>query len=379
MTFQLLNMNLKKSLTSLVFILIILSGTAYYLAFENPQALNFFKKAPFIRSTSSENIKETTKQSVVEEESSVIKVVEETSPAVVSVVAKVTGYDFFSGPYTEESGIGTGFIVRKDGLIFTNKHVVDDERLEYSVALKNGKEIYPVKEIVKDPTQDFAIIKIEADNLTTVDLGDSDSLKVGQTVIAIGNALGRFTNTVTKGVVSGLGRGIEAGGGGFSAGEYLDDVIQTDAALNPGNSGGPLVNLAGQVIGINVAISASGQSIGFAVPINSVKKALTSYEEKGKITRPLLGVSYMVVDQSTAKLRNIPQGAFVQEVIKDSAAENAGIRQGDIITKINGKALADGFTLAGAIRGLNVGDDIKVAIYREGETIVVSVKLGEAG
>ena len=228
-------------------------------------------------------------QTVVNEESVVIKVAEEVSPSVVTVSVqtpprRVLQFDPCGGGFSQkiEAGqtqdIGTGFVVTQDGLIVTNKHVVSLSGATYKVITKDNTE-YEVKEIHTDPANDIAIIKIEASELTPVDLGDSSNLKVGQFVIAIGTALGEFRHTVTTGVISGLGRGITAGSAYQGYIEKLDDVIQTDAAINPGNSGGPLVNSAGQVIGINVAVASGAQNIGFSIPVNVVKEALTKFSQ----------------------------------------------------------------------------------------------------
>jgi S1-C subfamily serine protease len=210
-------------------------------------------------------------------------------------------------------------------------------------------------------------------------MGDSTKLKVGQFVIAIGTALGEFRHTVTTGVVSGLGRGITAGSPLEGAVEKLDNVIQTDAAINPGNSGGPLLDSAGQVIGVNTAVSAEGQNIGFAIPINVIKEAIDNFNKTGQFNRPYIGVRYRIIDLKTAMQYEIPQGAYVQQVIADSPAEKAGIKEGDVIVKIDGQKLAtDENSLTKAIAGRKVGDRIKVELWSDGETREVTVTLEEA-
>ena len=245
---------LKKLSTVLIIVLLLIVGGVFGVAYKYPtqtrSAIASFMSTRF-GITSSTTINQP--QIVVEEESAVINAVGKVSSSVVSVVASQTGINPFSGETsTREQGIGTGFIVDASGVILTNKHVVSDSTISYTVLLKD-KTSFAVKKVYLDPVNDLAIIKVDATGLTPVTLGDSSTLKVGQTVIAIGNALGRFDNTVTKGVVSALGRGITASSGNpFSnQSESLEDVIQTDASLNPGNSGGPLANLSGQVIGIN--------------------------------------------------------------------------------------------------------------------------------
>jgi len=235
-----------------------------------------------------------------------------------------------------------------------------------------------VEKIYRDPINDLAILQIAGgDKLKTLELGDSDSLKVGQFVIAIGTALGEFRHTVTTGVVSGLGRGIVAGDG-FSDFEQLDNVIQTDAAINPGNSGGPLLNSAGQVIGVNVAVSSSGENIGFALPINVVRESLENFEATGRFSRPMLGVSYRMVSKDTAILNEVPEGAYVIDVMAGSSADEAGIKPGDIITEVDGQKVGEiKGGLANVINTKKVGDQVSVKLWREGEMREFAVILKE--
>jgi len=358
---------------TLAIIFLLLAASLNYLG---PQVEHFWEtfKDSFTQiQTRTEII---TEKKVVSEESAVIDVVEKASPAVVSIVAKQVVFSPFSGVEAEESGIGTGFIVESDGLILTNRHVVAAENARYRVVLKDGTD-YPVEEIHRDPFVDLAILKIRARGLPTVKLGDSSQLKVGQTVIAIGNALGRFTNTVTVGVVSGIGRGITASSG-FGKSEVLDDVIQTDAALNPGNSGGPLLNLSGEVIGINVATTSGAENIGFSIPVNAVKPVLADFKAKGRIVRPFLGVEYVIVTEDLSVLRKLPQGAFIQRVVEGTPAEEAGLKAGDIIIKVDGEDINEKNTLAQAIRKHKVGDSLRLTIDRNGRQLELTAVLGEA-
>jgi serine protease Do len=339
-----------------------------------------------------------TTQKVVTEENVVIDVAEKVSPSVVTVGIKTTAtvrkpmvFDPFStdpfgfmrgqGGFQQqniEEDIGSGFVIAKDGLIVTNKHVVSDTTAAYKVVTNDNKE-YVVQKIYRDPVNDLAILKVDATGLKPIELGDSSKLKVGQFVVAIGTALGEFRHTVTTGVVSGLGRGITAGSM-FEGAEKLDNVIQTDAAINPGNSGGPLINSSGQVIGVNTAVSASGQNIGFALPINVVKDAINTFNTTGQFSRPYLGVRYRAVDRNTALANGVPQGAYVQSVITDSPADKVGITAGDIITKIGGVTLngADTNNLAGEIGKKKVGDKVDIELWREEKTVNVIVTLEEA-
>lgn len=329
---------------------------------------------------------------VLREESLVIDVVEKVSPSVVTVGVKKTvlrsleidlfdPFGFFRRPQREEKieqDIGTGFIISADGMIVTNKHVVADSKAEYKVITKDDQE-YRVSKIYRDPVNDLAILKVGANGLKPVELGDSDNLKVGQFVIAIGTALGEFRHTVTTGVVSGLGRGITAGDPFSGYVERLDNVIQTDAAINPGNSGGPLLNSSGQVIGVNVAVSQAGENIGFAIPINVIKESLENFEATGRFVRPFLGVRYKMISRDLALLNDVPEGAYIVEVVEDSAAEQAGLQEGDIITKINGQAVRekDG-GLAKIISSKKVGERIEIEIWRDGETIKLTATLEES-
>jgi len=313
-------------------------------------------------------------QRIVEEESETIDVVEKVSPSVVSIVIKSVNIDFFSGSaMTYESGIGTGFIVDPNGLIITNSHVVNESSAEYSVVLKDGTT-YEVDRIHLDNYSDIAILEITARSLPTVEFGDSDSLKVGQRAVAIGNALGKFDNTVTAGVVSGIAREVQASSG-FGQAKTYESVIQTDAALNPGNSGGPLLNSSGQVIGVNVATTMGAENIGFAIPVNVVKPILESFIENGKIVRPYLGVSYVVITKEISSLRDMPAGAYVSTVIPDSPADEAGLQRGDIITKIGDEDITGENSLSEIINKSKVGDRLQITIDREGREIVVSVTL----
>ena len=311
------------------------------------------------------------------EESAVIDVVEKASPAVVSILADTVEFDLNRGPVQSQQGIGTGFIIDPSGIILTNNHVVSDRTIKYTVLTKDNKK-FSVKKIDSDPGNDFAIIKIDAKNLPALKLGDSDSLRVGQKVIAIGNALGRFTNTVTVGVVSGIGRGVTASDSLGVSQETLENVIQTDAALNPGNSGGPLLDLSGNVVGINFAVSQAAENIGFVIPVNRVKPIISQYQKTGKIVRPYMGVSYQIISKDVASVQGIPEGAFIRQVVPEAAADQAGVRTGDIITKIDDQEVNETNTLSSILSKYKVGDTVELLINRDGRNIKLKLKLGEA-
>ncbi len=263
-----------------------------------------------------------------------------------------------------QKDIGTGFVVDKNGLVVTNKHVVSDFEAEYVIIDQKDKE-FKVGRIYRDPINDLAILKIDGLNLPSLELDDSDKLRVGQSVIAIGTALGEFRHTVTTGVISGLGRGIEAGSV-FGETEFLEGVIQTDAAINFGNSGGPLLNNQGQVIGVNVAMTSGAQNIGFAIPINVIKTSLENFNTTGQFDRPLLGISYQMISEKSAILNEVPQGAYVVEVVEGYAAFKEGLKAGDIITELDGQSLKDN-DLVKLVNKKKIGDQVKIKYWSGGE------------
>ena len=329
---------------------------------------------------------------VVGEESMVVEVVEKNKKAVVTVTAvgQTRGgivfdpFDLFNlglreqEPETVEQDIGTGFVVnKKEGLVVSNKHVVSQAGVEYKVVGYDGTE-YEVTEIYRDPVNDIAIVQVEGEgDLDEVSLGDSSILKVGQRVVAIGTALGEFRQTVTSGVISGLGRGIEAGDSLAGYVEEIENVIQTDAAINPGNSGGPLLNSSGEVIGVNVAVAGGAENIGFAIPINTIKESLDNFEETGRFNRASLGLRYKLVNQEVALLNEVPTGAYVAEVVVDSTADKAGIKTGEIIMEMDGESVIEAKGgLAGLIGRHEVGDKVSLKIWSEEGEREIEVRLG---
>ncbi|MDD3487582.1 MAG: trypsin-like peptidase domain-containing protein [Candidatus Moranbacteria bacterium] len=345
--------------------------------------------------------------SVPSEESAVIQAVKTDSPAVVSIIIskEVAQYqDFFSDPFfdpfgfgqqsqgsqngtqKQEVGAGSGFIVSSDGLVVTNKHVVSDASAEYTVMTSDQKK-YEAKVKAIDPVNDIAILKIDATNLPILELGNSENLQVGQTVIAIGNSLGEFRNTVSKGVISGLKRNVNAGSEMSGQTELLSQVIQTDAAINSGNSGGPLLDIQGKAIGVNVAMAQGAENIGFALPINLVKKDLESVNTNGKITQPYIGVRYLPIDEQIQKDNNLPFGYGVLvvrgqqvtdfAVIPGGPADKAGIVENDVILEVDGAKVDADHPLTNLLSQYNAGDAITLKIWHKGETKDVQVKLEE--
>lgn len=322
-------------------------------------------------------------QPVISGGMSVEDVVAKVSPSVVNIVGKRNVRGFFGGTYEQKSS-GTGFVIRSNGLIVTNRHVAVDDAA-YTVTTTAGRS-YPAQVVARDTFNDLAVLKISASNLPIVELGDSKTLRVGQQVIAIGNALGEYQNTVTTGIISAIGRAITAGGIA-SGSEQLDNVIQTDAAINPGNSGGPLVNLSGEVVGINTAVDIQGQSIGFAIPINDVKSAIEAVAAGGTIKRPMLGIRYVTITKELAALNHmsVDQGALVTRgassselaVTPGGPADLAGIKENDIIVSMDGKEINEITTIPSILRSYSPGDKITLKILRAGKTLTVTVTLGE--
>jgi len=314
-----------------------------------------------------------TEKITVEENSAVIDSVKKVSPSVVSIIGTSNVMDFF-GDISQQKGEGTGFILTSDGLVMTNKHVVSDSSANYKVMTSDGKS-YKANILAKDPLSDLAILKIDAKNLKVVELGDSDELQIGEKVIAIGNALGEFDNTITTGVISAKGRPIQASDQSGQGQEMLEGLLQTDAAINPGNSGGPLLNLRGQVIGINTAV-ASAENIGFAIPINVAKPAIDSVSKSGKIVRPMMGVRYISVTSDLATLNNLPvsKGAWVYSgsdlkasVLQGGPASKAGIKDKDIITRVGDQEIDKAHGLSSIIQKYKPGDIVDITYLRDGK------------
>ncbi len=311
----------------------------------------------------------------------VIDAVKKASSSVVSITTTREARSFL-GPI-EQKGGGTGFIITNDGLIATNRHVAEGSGSQLTVVTADGKT-YEAKVVALDPAVDFALIKIEARNLPVADLGNSDSLQVGQELIAIGNALGEFQNTVTTGVLSAKERTIQAGGQGQET-EQLENLLQTDAAINPGNSGGPLVDLGGQVIAVNTAVAGGAQGIGFAIPVNQVKQAIESYQQRQKIVRPSLGVRFVTITPDVARLRKLPveTGALLEDgrsgaaVTPGSAAAKAGLRAGDVITAVAGQTIDATHTLPGLVEQRKPGDEVELTYRRGEQELKATVRLDE--
>ncbi|MFN8534271.1 MAG: trypsin-like peptidase domain-containing protein [Dehalococcoidia bacterium] len=313
------------------------------------------------------------------EESAITQAAERVGPAVVTLQTSSRVSYYRSG---EISGFGSGVIFDKQGYVLTNKHVIEGARQIIAV-LADGRRV-DATPLGLDPLTDLAVVKLQEGEYPTAELGDSSDLRPGQLVIAIGSPLGSYQNSVTTGVVSALNRTIEADQ--TSRGEPLHDLIQTDAAINPGNSGGPLVNALGQVIGINTVIASRAQNIGFSISINSAKPVVTSVIEQKRVVRPWLGIRYLPNSQQVAAAQGLPidfgvlihsENSSLPAVEPNSPAARAGLRQGDIITELNGQRLDANRSLADVIQKLKVGDRVPLKVYRDGQERAAEITLVE--
>ena len=312
----------------------------------------------------------------------------------VDVTGTDTSTDFFGITQRQQTqAAGTGFIISSDGIIVTNRHVVPSGTTSVSVTLSDGTRFDNVQVVGRtsdSSSQDIAFLKIgnlDGKTLTPVTLGDSSRMQVGDKVIAIGNALGQFQNTVTTGIISGYGRDVVAGDqSSLQSSENLTDLFQTDAAINEGNSGGPLVNINGEVVGINTAIASDAQNIGFAQPIDDLKALISSVLDSGRLQQPYLGVRYVSLTNDLAHEFNlkVTRGAYITSgdnepaVVSGSPAEKAGLKDHDVITKVNNLTIDDKTSLTGALSRFKVGDKVTLTVVREGKTITIKAFLGNA-
>ena len=341
---------------------------------------------------------------IMQEKSPIVKIAKEICPAVITIVVskdlpKVEGFYLFPYggrqfivPQIEKNkkektkiGGGSGSIVSPDGYVLTCNHVVSDPTASYTVIVEPTKK-YSAKVLARDPLIDVAILKIEGKNFPHLKLGDSSKIELGETVVAIGNPLGEFEDTLSSGIISGLSRKIKAHGGISFRATSLRGLIQTDAAINPGNSGGPLVSMDGKAIGINTAMVMGAQNIGFAIPINYAQKDLEEVIKYGKIKKPFLGVRYFILNKEIAKTNKLPvdYGALIvrenlgeSAVVKGSPADKAGFKEYDIILECNGKKINEENPLADLLQKHRIGDEVSLKILREGKKIDTIIKLKE--
>ncbi|UZE93331.1 MAG: trypsin-like peptidase domain-containing protein [Candidatus Nealsonbacteria bacterium] len=338
------------------------------------------------------------------EKSPIVEIAKRVCPAVITIVIskdlpKIEGYYIFPfggrqfvipqiekrGKEKTKIGGGSGFVVSPDGYVITCNHVVKDSTADYTVILEPTKK-YPAKVLAKDPLIDVAILKIEGKDFPCLEIGNSSKIELGETVVAIGNPLGEFEDTLSSGIVSGLSRKITAYGGLSFRATSLRGLIQTDAAINPGNSGGPLVNMEGKAIGINTAMVMGAQNIGFAIPINYAKRNLEEVIKYGKIKKPFLGVRYFLLNKEIAKVNKLPvdYGALIvreslgeKAIVKESPADRVGLKEYDIILECNGKKINEENPLADILQKHKIGEKVSLKILREEKKINVKVQLEE--
>ncbi|MGB9598261.1 MAG: S1C family serine protease, partial [Minisyncoccales bacterium] len=371
---------------------------------------NYFKKSKekFLLSSPSPNLSTTSLNYFPQtsQEQAIINVVKKTKDAVVTIIItkKIPIFEeYYSNPFEEffgnefpiripqfrqkgteekEIGGGTGFFVSSDGLIITNNHVVEDKKASFTVITNDGKK-FQAKVLVRDSLSDLALLKIDGSNFSFIEMGDSDYILPGQTAIAIGSALVELKNTISVGVISGLGRNIVAQGGNFIETQY--DVIQTDAAINQGNSGGPLLNLNGQAIGVNFAMVINAQNIGFAIPINRAKRLISQYHQFGRVVYPFIGIRYILLNENLKKEKNLSvnYGALITgnekepAIVPDSPAQRVGLQEGDIILEINNEKITVDNPLMKIILKYNPGDKISLKVLRGKEEKIIELVLEE--
>ncbi len=323
---------------------------------------------------------------VLQESSVIIDVVQQLEPSIVNITSEgAPRYDIFGREFEGRGGAGTGLVISEDGLIITNKHVVpEDSRI--SVTLHDDSFYEDVEVLARDPFNDIAYLRIDTQEpLVAAELGDSDKVMVGQKVIAIGNVLGRFSNTVTTGIISAIGRPVIATSGSGASSESLEGLFQTDAAINPGNSGGPLVNIQGQVIGINTAVAGNAENIGFAIPINQAKGGIDSILETGRLIKPFLGVRYVTLNSQVAREEgiDISEGALLvgdsetDAVVSGSPAESAGLLTGDVITNIDDISVDRNQPLSAILGRYRAGDVVELTVIRGDQELNIEVTLTE--
>ncbi len=336
--------------------------------------------------------------------SSIVQIAKRVCPAVITIVIskdlpKIDGFYLF--PYEGKDmimpkiqknkrqmtkiGGGSGFIVSEDGYILTSCHVVQDPSAEYTIIVEPTKK-YSAKVLARDPINDIAILKVKAEGLPWLDLGDSLSLELGEEVIAVGNALGEFHDTVSSGIISGLSRYIQATNNMTSQAAQLRGLIQTDAAINPGNSGGPLINMKGEVVGVNTAMVMGAQNIGFAIPINYAKKDLEEVKKYGKIKVPFLGIKYIIINKEIAEKNRLPidYGALlVREILGESpvieggAADKAGLKEFDIILEAKNQKIDSKNTLSDILQKCVIEEEIELKVLRNKKELTLKAKLEE--
>lgn len=357
-----------KILVLFLMIIVLLFSMAYFL---------FPMLSDFLTGERTLSVVEQPVEVIVEsEENIVIDVVENSMDAVVSIAVSQIDFTPGEGLVDSVSNIGSGFIVDPSGVIITNQHVVSQRDADYRIITNDGSE-YEVIEILQDNVNDIALLKVEAEGLSSLSLGDSENLKPGQLVIAIGTPLGEYAGSVTTGVISGLNRSVTARSQGFwGIAKTYENVIQTDAAVNPGNSGGPLLNSSGEVIGVNFATTAGADNISFALPANFVSRRLDEYRRYGKFLKPYLGIEYQMISENQARIYDdVVPGVLVRRVVPNTPAQDAGLQRLDIITEVDNEPIREAF--ANIIQDYEIGEEMELTVWRDGEEIQLVAILDE--
>jgi serine protease Do len=356
---------------------VVAGGIAVYSVVRDSEASQVYEPTQLLPQPDEEQLSRL-RVSITEVETAVTQAVEAVGPAVVTVVGVLPDQSTFFGTIPGQTVSGSGVIITADGYIITNNHVVEGTE-NLSIFFADGTEL-PASIAGTDPFADLAVLKTDGEMPAVATLGNSDALKVGETVIAIGSPLGDFVNTVTVGVVSATGRALEA-----QQGFLLEDLIQTDAAINQGNSGGPLVNLAGEVIGINTLVVRGGlggapaEGLGFAIPVNTARAIAEQIIEQGYVARPFLGIRWQAITPGLAQSYNLPieWGVYISEVISNSPAAQGGLIQGDIITRLGDTSLDEDHAFINTLFSYSPGERVTLEVYRDGESIELQVTLGE--
>lgn len=402
-----MNLHQKHFFIPIIFVVVIVSAVTGFLAgsFAVSIQLNLSSEQNIDTNKIPEIVQESQSTPLVDSDELITDVVENAMPSVVSIIVtknipqmQNNPYGFFFGDPLDQDvqtfdrqkiGGGSGFFISEDGMIVTNRHVVSDPDADYTVITADGTE-YNATVLGRDTITDFAVIDIEGINhFPALTIGDSTMLKVGQTAIAIGNSLGEFPNTVSRGIVSGIGRDIVAGSY-YSDGEQFNNIIQTDAAINPGNSGGPLLDINGTVIGINTAVAQGAQNIGFAIPIDHVRAIIDQVRKTGTIERPFLGVRYIAITpQITAELDNFDEdhgvlllrGQRITDfaVLPGSSADKAGLQENDVILSVDRTDVNEDNSLQDLLVNHNIGDSVNLSVWRSGEIMEIPVTLNARG
>ncbi len=376
----------KKQISTVALLLIISAASGFgggYLATKRSQELN--------KISSTAGISVQSQQPAKQESELISTIAKKVSPSVVSVNVTGESGDSFFGDTGQIQGAGTGIVISDDGYVVTNRHVVAEGTSSVSVTLSDGTKLEDVEIVGRTSSNDpldIAFLKIgdtKGKTLSKATIGDSSKVEIGDKVVAIGNALGQFQNTVTDGIISGYGRDLEAGDDYGNSVETLQNLFQTDAAINSGNSGGPLLNINGEVIGINTAVAGgTAQNIGFAIPSNDISGLINSILKNGKLERPYLGVRYVSLTDDYAYDNNLKtkRGAYIppsqngySSIIANSPAAKAGLKEGDIITKIDGIDINEDNSLVSVVGRKGVGDEVTLTIVRDDKTQSIKVKL----